>query len=64
MMATETDIAAAPIGTAATLKMAASRVMGQGIVAGLSVMAYGATLVCWISEQVDDRRAGGPAGAT
>jgi tellurite resistance protein TehA-like permease len=62
MMSTETDTAEFPTGTASTLKTAASHVVGHSMVAGLAIMAYGATLVCWISEQVDDRRAGALAG--
>jgi hypothetical protein len=61
-MSTEPHPAECPTGTAATLKSAASQVVGRSMMAGLAVMAYGATLVCWIAEQVDDRRSGGLAG--
>jgi hypothetical protein len=53
-----------PAGTAATLKSAVVEVVGRGIVAGLSTMAYGATLFCWLSEQAETRgliRLGRPA---
>ena len=38
------------------VKDAVSEVAGRTIVAGIGAMAYGAALVCWISEQIEARR--------
>lgn len=55
MNPSQIDAPTPPTGTAATLKSAVIEVVGHGIVAGLSTMAYGATLFCWLAEQAETR---------